>query len=129
MAYCPKCRHEYLENIDICPDCDVDLVQDLPPEIPEEYEGAAWVEVYTFPGSLYANMAVELLNREGIPAYTISNFGGSSLGVAGGSNYVGASATVFTLEPDSDIAFDLLEPMIEEYPGTFNGSDFDNDDE
>ncbi len=125
MTYCPKCRHEYFEHIEVCPDCDVDLVPDLPPEIPPEYAEAEWVEVYTFPGTLYARMAVEILNREGIPSYSISNFGGATMGMSGG-DFVGASATVFALEPDADQAYNLLEPMIEEYPGSFDDPDLDS---
>ncbi len=29
MAYCPKCKLEYEENILTCADCDVELVADL----------------------------------------------------------------------------------------------------
>lgn len=46
MAWCPKCKNEYREGITHCPDCDVDLVEEielLPDpqetlEIPEDYE-------------------------------------------------------------------------------------------
>jgi len=30
--YCPNCRGEFLPEIDRCPDCDVELVNELPPE-------------------------------------------------------------------------------------------------
>jgi len=68
---------------------------------------------------------VEILNREGIPSYSISNFGGATMGMSGG-DFVGASATVFALEPDADQAYNLLEPMIEEYPGSFDDPDLDS---
>ena len=44
MAWCPKCKNEYREGITHCPDCDVDLIEELLPEqeesvkIPEDYE-------------------------------------------------------------------------------------------
>ncbi len=44
MPWCPKCRNEYVEGKKHCPDCDVDLVEELPlkteapVEIPEDYE-------------------------------------------------------------------------------------------
>lgn len=45
MAWCPKCKNEYVEGITHCPDCDVDLVEELSmepeedatPEVPEDY--------------------------------------------------------------------------------------------
>lgn len=117
MPYCPKCRYECETGIEICPDCDVDLVAELPPPIPEEYADAEWIELYTFPGSLYANMAIELLNREGIPAYSQTFFGGSALGVTSSGDYVGSSATVFVLEPDFERGRDVVEMMIGELPG------------
>ncbi len=117
MAFCPKCGSEYREGFDTCSDCGVDLVPDPPPEISEEYENTEWIELHTFPGSLYAQMAVEMLNREGIPAYSMSNFGGSGLGVSGAGDFVGASSSVFVLEPDHEQAMSIIEPMIEELPG------------
>lgn len=32
MPYCPKCRYEYRDDIKDCPDCDIELVEELPPE-------------------------------------------------------------------------------------------------
>lgn len=117
MPYCPKCRFEYEMGIDICTDCDVDLVAELPPAIPEEYQDAEWIELYSFPGTLYAGMAIELLTREGIPAYSQSFFGGSAMGVSTSGDYVGALASVFVLEPDYDRGRDIIETMIGELPG------------
>ncbi|MCI8599584.1 MAG: hypothetical protein HFJ10_14275 [Lachnospiraceae bacterium] len=44
MPWCPKCKNEYVEGKTHCPDCDVDLVEELPLkeeesiDIPEDYE-------------------------------------------------------------------------------------------
>lgn len=35
MGWCPKCRNEYVEGIVVCPDCEVDLVDELPEEVDE----------------------------------------------------------------------------------------------
>ncbi|MFH0765628.1 MAG: zinc ribbon domain-containing protein [Calditrichota bacterium] len=128
MPYCPKCRYEYQEDIEFCSDCGVDLVIDLPPEIDAEYADADWIELHTFPGTLYARMAVEMLQREGIPAYSQSLFGGGlGFGPAGGADYVGASATVFVLEPDFEGALDIIQPMVDELPELgMDGSDSDD---
>ncbi len=32
MSWCPNCKNEYVEGITHCPDCDVDLVEELPQE-------------------------------------------------------------------------------------------------
>ncbi len=32
MSWCPKCRNEYVEGVTTCPDCDVELVNELPEE-------------------------------------------------------------------------------------------------
>jgi len=117
MPYCPKCRCEYDFGIEICSDCDVDLVAEQPPPIPEDYQNEEWVELYAFPGTLYAGMAIELLNREGIPAYSQSFFGGSAMGVSTAGDYVGAVASVFVLEPDYDRGRDIIETMVGELPG------------
>ena len=37
MAWCPKCKNEYRDGIDVCPDCDVELVDEQPEEEDEEY--------------------------------------------------------------------------------------------
>ena len=112
----------------ICSDCEVDLVAELPPSIPEEYQGAEWIELYSFPGTLYAAMAIELLNREGIPAYAQSFFGGSAMGVSTSGDYVGAVASVFVLEPDFDRGRDIIETMVGELPGE-NEEEYDDDEE
>lgn len=44
MPWCPKCRNEYVAGRTHCPDCDVDLVEELPmesekaEEAPEDFE-------------------------------------------------------------------------------------------
>ena len=123
MQYCPKCRAEYRDDVDVCADCEVNLISELPPEIPEEYEDVEWVELHTFPGTLYAQMAVEMLNREGIPAYSQSLFGGSGMIVSGGADYIGANAAVWVLKLDLDRAETLIEPMIDEIPGAMDDED------
>ena len=33
MAFCPKCRWEYIEGVDKCPECGAALMEQLPPEV------------------------------------------------------------------------------------------------
>lgn len=122
MTYCPKCRIETQSNIDICPDCGADIVNEIPPEIIEEIDDSDWVELHIFPGSLYARMAVEMLLREGISAYSMTTTSGSSSYMYGGGAYMGASSTVYVVESDLDSALDIIQPMIDELPG--EGEDY-----
>ena len=42
--YCPKCKAEYVEGVNICPDCGVSLVDELAPKerpSPEDLDLAA----------------------------------------------------------------------------------------
>jgi len=117
-----------MEEATVCADCNVELVAEMPPAMPEEYKDAEWVELYTFPGTLYARMAIELLNREGIPAYTQSDFASSALGVRGSADYFGATATVFVKEPDYERGGEVIETMIDEIPGN-DLDDLGDDDE
>jgi hypothetical protein len=69
MPYCPKCRFEYVEGIERCPDCDVDLVDELAPEKPAEHEREKPLQLVTvamFNFHVDAEMAKLKLESEGI---------------------------------------------------------------
>lgn len=68
MPWCPICKNEYVEGKTHCPDCDVDLVEELSeePEAPEMPEG------YTFPEDFNPREILEEGKKEaapGIPLY------------------------------------------------------------
>jgi len=129
MPFCPKCRCEYQPGIEVCADCGVYLVENPPPEIDEEYADTEWVELHSFPGTLYAAMAVEVLNREGIPAYSQSTFaGGIGYGPVYGADFTGSNAVVYVLEPDYQQALAAIEPMIDELPNMQDDEDTDDYD-
>lgn len=64
MPFCPNCRYEYEEGVRECADCGVPLVDQLPEE-PEPAEEEL-VELHTLPGTVYAEMVKEVLEKEGI---------------------------------------------------------------
>jgi len=49
VPFCPQCRYEYIEGIQRCPDCQVELVAELPPPpaFPPVDEGVRLVTIYS----------------------------------------------------------------------------------
>lgn len=123
MPYCPRCQNEFLPGLVVCPDCHVDLIDDHPVPLPEDYREEDWVELYTFPGSLYARMAVELLQREGIPSYSQSSL---SADFGSSYDYDTSACAVYVLEADYERAREVIETMIDELP---SGLDYEIEEE
>lgn len=80
MPFCPKCRYEYKRGVYKCPDCDVELVDTLPPEekhsdeqLTDKYQD--WVQVARLTATEYAEMVEEGLRAKGIPAVILSGAG------------------------------------------------------
>ncbi|MCK5086943.1 MAG: DUF2007 domain-containing protein [Melioribacteraceae bacterium] len=68
---CPKCESEYIENISICPDCNIDLIP------VEEFEGnlvhhADWIIIYTCGDNIEAEMIKANLEGAGIESLILS---------------------------------------------------------
>lgn len=64
MPFCPKCRAEYLEEVETCPDCQVSLVQELPPEDRVDYVDL--VELQRVPNEISGIMMKGILDNSGI---------------------------------------------------------------
>jgi len=77
MPYCKVCRHEYAEGITRCPDCDVDLVAELPPE-QESSVAQGYVRVYVAENQAEANIIESTLEEAGIKTWDQAEFGGVS---------------------------------------------------
>lgn len=60
MPYCPSCRYEYTDEVTTCPDCGVELVD----ELPEEEET---VEIYQAEDHNEATIIRSILEEAGIP--------------------------------------------------------------
>lgn len=66
--FCQKCKSEYIPGIKVCPECQIDLVDELVDDT-EEYE---YLELQTVFGPADASaiaIAKSLLEDEGIPFY------------------------------------------------------------
>jgi hypothetical protein len=70
MAFCPNCEAEYREGIAVCPDCNLELVEELTPEnkVHDTSEGEP-VPLQTFRNSAEAEMVREVLNSNGIRSF------------------------------------------------------------
>jgi len=66
-VFCPNCRAEYREGFEICDDCDVGLVEELPPE--PETEFVDYAEVLTTFNSAEIALMKSLLDSEDIPYF------------------------------------------------------------
>ena len=80
MPFCPKCRYEYNIGVITCPDCDEQLVDQLPVDIEDDslYDSdkyADWVQLARLTSYEYANMIVEVLHAKEIPAVILSGAG------------------------------------------------------
>lgn len=66
MPYCSKCGGEYEPEVEKCPDCDMQLVETMPPEYPEVDPDASLVEIYSAAGDQEALVIKGLLESDGI---------------------------------------------------------------
>jgi hypothetical protein len=67
---CPKCEYEYIDTIEVCPDCGVELITK------DEFEGslthhADWIVVFTTSESYEAEMFKNNLEGAGIEALVL----------------------------------------------------------
>ena len=79
MPYCPNCRLEYRPGFTVCPDCNKQLVNELPeppPKGPSEVDYTKdWVPVAQFATEAYAVMIDGAFKDLGIPAVKLSGTG------------------------------------------------------
>lgn len=109
MPFCPKCRYEYRPDITRCPDCDVELVDELPQEASVEATASVPsnpVCVGSFIFLPQAQMAKLQLESAGIKAVLsneiISRTAEYAVGVAEGIK-------LFVAEEDAAKAVEVLE--------------------
>lgn len=95
MPFCPKCRYEYVEGIDVCYDCGEKTLDKLPDEINYSEIKVKWKPLQTLPGRIYAEMVKEVFDKKGIPSLIKSPFFSSAFGTRG---IFGDATTIFVPE-------------------------------
>jgi len=113
MPFCPKCRAEYREGFSRCSDCEVDLVDELPPEEEEmvDEEPSDLVQLHVFAGDLYGEMVKEALENEGIWCVLRKAPGPTVLRVSGATEWAGTAVFVrrSELERSEEIMVGILD--------------------
>jgi len=66
MPFCSNCGAEYEPEVGFCPDCNLPLVNEMPPENPDADPDANLIEVCTASGDNEALIIKGLLESEGI---------------------------------------------------------------
>lgn len=109
MPFCPECRYEYEPYIAVCPDCDTPLVDQLPEETPVEIE---WVRLHPLPGTVYAEMVKEVLDRQNIPNLLIKNFLASAYSL-NTTDLAGVESILLVPRPYKEEAERILHGMMD----------------
>ena len=122
--FCPSCRSEFRSGFTRCPDCDVDLVETLPPE---DHEAENYVEVLETADPALVPFLRPTLESAGIP-FLIE--GEEGLGLfpigLGHTRFDSAGLAVRVLVPEDrvDEARELLQSTAREQgPGDETGPD------
>ena len=69
MKYCPNCRAEYHDDVVECHDCRVPLVDELPEELPEEWQHIEPVVIHTAAAVIDAELIVGTLRANDVRAF------------------------------------------------------------
>ena len=104
MPFCPKCRYEYKDGVNTCPDCDEPLVSSLehikedPLSVPDEYKD--WVQLARLTSYQSAAMVLEAWRAKDIPCTVLSGAGHFGLlGQMGPSSFRPVGGTFSMMVP------------------------------
>ena len=115
MPFCPQCRDEFQDWVQVCPDCGEVLLDELPalpepqPEddrVRQELSDEPLVHIATAPSVSIAKMWAGILEQEGIPSLT-----------KGGSLYLfplDSCCEIHVLASQAEKARQILTPFLED---------------
>ncbi|RKY54929.1 MAG: hypothetical protein DRP89_04240 [Candidatus Neomarinimicrobiota bacterium] len=107
MPFCPKCKYEFVEGLDKCPDCNTKLVD----KIPEEREVIIkWVQLSTLSSPIMAEMVKETLKNHGIQSFIKMDVLNAAF-LAKGTSTAGSFAKIFVPEEDKESAKEILKSI------------------
>ena len=112
--FCPQCEREYTWDVMVCPDCDVDTVDELPRLGPEPTPDAKLVRVFQTGDAGLIAIARSLLDGEKID-YFVQGDGLQDLFAAGrvtSYNYAMGAAEFWVREDDAENVRVLLQDLI-----------------
>ena len=110
MPYCPVCRDEFQEWVEVCPDCNVALVRELP-DMPERKEtDEPLVHIVTAPNEPLANMWAGILENEGIHSLVKSG----NLKAAMYMPSLLSRCEIHVLASEAEKAKEIIAPFIED---------------
>jgi len=113
MPFCPNCHYEYVADVKTCPDCDAELVDELP-DFFADLKNVKWVALRPLPGVVYAKMVSEVLDQNNIPNYIQSLFGSGALGVITGADFAGSDAKIMVPDSFKGKAQVIMDDMMRE---------------
>jgi hypothetical protein len=110
MPFCPECKAEYQAGVQMCPDCQVELVPERPPEDAVEY--IDWEAVREVPNEMVGNMIKGVLEGEGIEALVRPY----EIGALGGVRLESEWGEVFVHRDDLEQARQIVEEYLATLP-------------
>ncbi|MDO8684049.1 MAG: DUF2007 domain-containing protein [Armatimonadota bacterium] len=74
MPFCPKCKYEYIEGVEVCPDCDLKLVKKLHEQKESIHDDdEEWVSLGSIADEAEFQIVKGLLESSGIPVWVRSD--------------------------------------------------------
>ena len=111
MPFCPRCKYEFVDGVNRCADCQIDLVEELPANV-EPKKNFRWVPLQPLPGPVYAEMITEALEKQEIPCLVQKDFLSSAYG--GHGTISGGLETVILVPEDrKEESEEILRQMLD----------------